>query len=117
MAFESIHVGRPEPAEWSQPCVDLLQRFRLHPVEAPLCIHGRFHEPGITQHAQVLRHGRLRQAKLTLDFADRLFGRDEQAQYRAAVRLRNDFEDRLHILYIPDKEYTCQDIWPKKGPA
>jgi hypothetical protein len=31
--------------------------------------------------------------KLTLDLSHRLFRRDQKAQYRAAVRLRNDFED------------------------
>jgi len=36
--------------------------------------------------------------KLTLDLAHRLLGRDQEAQYRAAVRLRNDGEHRFHSL-------------------
>jgi hypothetical protein len=89
-------VSGPEPAELSQPGVDLLKRFRFQPVETALCIHSGFDETGLAQHSQVLRYGRLRHTKLTLDLSDRLLGRDQQAQYRAAVWLGNDFEDRFH---------------------
>ena len=92
VAFKSIHVSRPEAAKLSQPRIHLLKRFRLQPVETALCIHHRFHETGLAQHAQVLRHGRLRHAKLTLDLSHRLLGRGQQAQYGAAVRLGNDLE-------------------------
>ena len=44
----------PEPAELSQPGVDLLKRFRLQPVETALCVHRGFYETGLAQHAQVL---------------------------------------------------------------
>jgi hypothetical protein len=36
--------------------------------------------------------------------------RDQQTQDRAAVRLRNDFENRFHSFYILYKAYTCQGI-------
>jgi len=49
----------------------------------------------------MLGDSRLGHAKLTLDFSDRLLGRDQEAQYRAAVRLGNDFEYGFHALYIP----------------
>jgi hypothetical protein len=35
---------------------------------------------------------------------------DQQAQYRAAVRLRNDFEHRFHSIDILHKAYACQGI-------
>ena len=54
MAFESIYVSGPEPAERSQPGFDLLKRFRLQPVETALCVHRGFHETGLSQHSQVL---------------------------------------------------------------
>jgi hypothetical protein len=92
VAFESIDVSGPEPTERSQPGVDLLKRFRFQPVETALCIHRGFYKTGFAQHAQVLGHGRLRHTKLMLDLSDGLLGRDQEAQYRAAVRLRNDFE-------------------------
>jgi hypothetical protein len=54
VAFESIYVSRPETAEWSQPGIDLLQRFRFQPIQAALCVHRGFHETGLSQHSQVL---------------------------------------------------------------
>ena len=98
VAFESIQVSGPEPAEPSQPGIQLLKWFRFEPVETALCVHRRFHETGVAQHAQVLGHGGLRHTKLALDLSHRLLGRNQQAQDRAAVRLRNDFEYGFHIL-------------------
>jgi hypothetical protein len=54
VAFESIYVSGPDPAELSQPRIDLLKWFRLQPVETALCVHRGFHKTGVTQHAQVL---------------------------------------------------------------
>src|SRR5580700_1272443 len=48
--------------------------------------------------------------KLTLDISNRLLRRGQQAQYRAAVRLHNDFEYRFHSLSILHRAYTCQGI-------
>ena len=110
VAFESIYVSGPEPTELSQPGIHLLQRFRFQPVETALCVYRRFDETGLAQHSQVLGHGRLRHTKLTLDLSDRLFRRDQEAQDRAAVRLRNDFEHRFHSLNILYRAYTCQGI-------
>jgi hypothetical protein len=93
VAFESIYVSGPEPAELSQPDIELLKWFWFQPVEAALCVHRGFHKTGLAQHSQVLGHGRLRHTKLALDLSHRPLGRDQEAQYGAAVRLRNDFED------------------------
>jgi len=100
VAFESVYMSGPEPAERSQPGIHLLKRFRFQPIETALCVHRRFHETGVAQHAQVLGHGRLGHTKLALDLSNRLLRRDQQAQYGAAVRLRNDFENRFHLLNI-----------------
>ena len=54
VAFQSIYVRRPEPAERSQPGIDLLKWFGFQPVETALCVHRGFDETGITQHPQVL---------------------------------------------------------------
>ena len=74
VTFESIHVSGPEPTEGCQPGFHFLKRVRFQPVDTALSVHRGFHEAGFAQHAQVLRHGWLRHAKLTLDLADRLFG-------------------------------------------
>jgi hypothetical protein len=54
VAFEGIHVSRPEAAELSQPRVHLSKWFWLQPVETALCVHRGFDEPGVAQHSQVL---------------------------------------------------------------
>jgi len=100
VAFESVHVRGPEPAERGQPVIHLLKRCGPEPVETALRGHRGFHESGVAQHAQVLGHGRLRHTKLALDLANRLLRRDQQAQYRAPIRLGDDFEYRFHALYI-----------------
>jgi hypothetical protein len=110
VAFKSIHVSGPEPPEGSQPGFQLLKWFRSQPVETALCVHRGFHETCIAQHAQVLGHGRLRHTKLTLDLSYGLFRRNQEAQDRAAIRFRNDFEYGFHVLYILQQVYTCQGI-------
>jgi hypothetical protein len=115
VTFQSIDVRRPEPAELSQPGIDLAKWFRLQPVETALCVHRGLHETGIAQHPQMLGHGRLRHTKLTLDLSHRLLRRDQKTQYRAAVRLRNDFES-FHFLDILQRAYTCQGIY-EQGPG
>ena len=96
MAFESIHVSGPEPAERSEPGLDFPKRFRFQAVETALRVHRGFHEPGLAQNPQVLRNGRLRHAKLPLDLSHGQLLRDQKAQHRAAGRLRNDFEYGFH---------------------
>ena len=54
MAFERIHVGRPEPPERRQPLVDVSQRLGPDPIDAPLGLDPRFHEAGLSQDAEVL---------------------------------------------------------------
>ena len=54
VAFESIYVRGPEPAERGQPGIDLLKRFRFQPVETALRIHRGFHETGVAHHWEVL---------------------------------------------------------------
>jgi hypothetical protein len=54
VTFESVYMRAPEPAEGSQPGIDLLKGLGSDPVETALGIHRAFHETGISQHAQVL---------------------------------------------------------------
>jgi len=54
MAFESIYMSGPEPAERSQPGIHLLKRFRFQTVETALRVHRGFYETGLSQHSQVL---------------------------------------------------------------
>ena len=54
VAFESVDVNGPEPAELIQPGVHFLEWLRFQPVETALCVHRGFDETGLAQHAQVL---------------------------------------------------------------
>ena len=96
MAFERVEVRGPDLPERRQPGVDFLQWSGCQSIETPLRIDGGFDEAGFTQHAQMLGHGRLCYPELALDGADRLFGRDEQAQNRAPVGFGNDLENGWH---------------------
>src|SRR4029453_18924216 len=107
----------PEPAERIQPGIQFLKRFRLQSVETALCVHRGFDETGLAQHSQVLGPGRLRHPELTLDLSNRLLGRDQEAQNRAAVGLRDDGEYGFHSLNILLQAYTCQGIYgPQNKP-
>src|SRR2546422_5172569 len=96
VAFESIYMSGPEPTERSEPGIQLLQGLWLQAVEPALCVHRGFHETGLAQHAQVLGDRGLRHPQSALDLSHRLLGRDQEAQDRPAVRLRNDCERRFH---------------------
>jgi hypothetical protein len=54
VAFESIQVSGPEPAELSQPGIHLLKWSRFQSVKTALCVHRGFYETGLAQHSQVL---------------------------------------------------------------
>ncbi len=92
VAFESIDVSRPEPAERSQPRIYFAKRLWLQSIEPALCVHRGFHESGVAQDSQVFGHGWLRDTKLALDLSHRLLRRDQESQDGATVRLSDDFE-------------------------
>src|SRR2546426_3818175 len=103
----------PEPTERSELGIRLLKWFWLQPVETALCVHRGFHETGLAQHAQVLGDRGLWHPQSALDLSHRLLGRDQEAQDRAAVRLRDDCERRFHALSYPTehmrvKAYTVK---------
>ena len=117
MPLQRIEVSGPKPPKRRQPVIDFSKRFRLQPVHTALRVDRGFHDPGLAQHAQVLRHHRLRHSQPAFDFADRLFRRDQEAQNGATVRLRDEFKDGRHAACIPNTVYTCQGIYapPMRG--
>jgi hypothetical protein len=54
VAFESIHMSGPEPAERREPGIHLLKWFWRQPIETALGVDRGFHETGLAQHSQVL---------------------------------------------------------------
>ena len=73
MPLEGVDVSRPELTERCEPRIDLAKRFGPEPIEPPLRVDGAFDHTGLAQHAQVLRHRRLRHTQLALELSDRLF--------------------------------------------
>jgi len=67
MALERIEMLGPEPAELLQPVIHLGEGLWLQAIETALCVHRRFDEAGVAQHAQMLGHGRLRHAQPAFD--------------------------------------------------
>lgn len=111
MAFESVDVNRPEPAELFEPGIELLKGSGLEPVEAALRVDCRFDEAGVAKDAEVLGDGRLGHAELAFDLADGLLGGGQEAEDRATVGLGDDLEGVFHGLYMPLYVYTCQGIF------
>jgi len=72
VALQGIDVRRPEAAELGQPRIHLAEWLGSHPVETPLRVDRAFHKSGLSQHSQMLGYHRLRHAKPTFDFPDRL---------------------------------------------
>ena len=85
-------MGGPKAPELRYPRINLLEWFMFQPIKTTLCVHRHFDETSLAQHAQMLGHHGLRHVKLAFNLSHRLFGRDQQAQDRAAVGLGNDFE-------------------------
>jgi hypothetical protein len=80
VAFESIHVCRPEPAERSQPGIHFLKWFGSQPVETALCVHRGFDETGLSEYSQVLGNRGLWQSQLLFDITYGSLGGREQTQ-------------------------------------
>lgn len=70
VAFESIDVRGPEPAELSEPVVHLFQWFGFQTIKTALCVYRGLYEACIAQHSQMLGNRRLRHTKLTLDLSN-----------------------------------------------
>src|SRR5438045_7998349 len=104
MVFESVEVRRPELTIRSQPFVELHKRLGPDPVQPPLPLRPRLDEPGLLEHAQVLRDGRLAEAKPIHEVADRPLPIPEQIEDRQPARLRQDLEcgEFPHRQRLPD---------------
>src|SRR4051794_15140876 len=83
---------RPELAVGRQPVVELCERLRPDAIQAALCIRARLDEPGVLEHAEMLRHGRLADAEAVDELTDRPFAVAEQIDDRQAARLRQNLE-------------------------
>src|SRR5260221_3016707 len=108
VTFERVDVGRPEVPEGSKPGVDVHERFRSDPVDAPLRVHSRLYKAGLPEHPEVLGDRGLWHPKLVLDLADGPLRGRKEAQDGPTIWFRDDAEGRFHDTYIPDRLYACQ---------
>jgi hypothetical protein len=63
MSFQGVEPSRPKLPVRRQPLVDLGQALGSKLVPAPLRVRAHPHQPGVTQHAQVLRDAGLAEAE------------------------------------------------------
>ena len=97
--------------ERRDPGVELAERLRDEPVDAPLRVDLCGHEPSVAKHLQVLRHRRLREPQLRDEIADGSILVPEQLQDPTPIRLGHDLEGRQHSLYMNHPAYACQGIY------
>jgi hypothetical protein len=69
-APQAINLGRPQLAVTREPRLQVGKRFGLDPVETTLGVGTYGDQPGLLQHTQVLRDGRLGQSKVRDEVAD-----------------------------------------------
>jgi hypothetical protein len=53
VTFESVDVVGPKASEGLEPRVDLLERLGPDAIDAPLRVHARFDEAGVSKHPEV----------------------------------------------------------------
>jgi hypothetical protein len=92
VVFEAVEVRCPEPAVGRQPVVELRERLRPNPIEAPLGIRPRFDQPRVLEDAEMLGNGGLAEADVVDELADRSFPVAEQIQDRDPARFGQDLE-------------------------
>jgi hypothetical protein len=113
VALEGVHVSGPEAAKWFQPDVEFLKRFGPEAIKPALRVYRGLNKTSVTEHAEMPGHGGLRQAELALDLSHRVLRGDEEAQDGPAVRLRQNFENGLHLIYIRYQAYASKCIFQK----
>jgi hypothetical protein len=64
VTLERVDVHGPEPAERSEPSVELPERLRSKAINPALGIHGAFNKSRITKYSQVLGDRGLRHSQL-----------------------------------------------------
>src|SRR5438445_5809690 len=103
LGCQGVQVRCPVAAEAIEPRVHVLQGLVLYSVETARPVRPNGSEAAIAQHLEVLRHGRLGDAELSLnDLADGtrgLFAIGEQLQDAASDGVTEDVEG-MHRAYL-----------------
>src|SRR5438093_6276560 len=94
-----------------QPRVELLERLRSKAVDPLLGDRTHLDEPGVAQHAEVLRDLGLPEAELRDDLPHCAGLSTKQLDDQKAVRFGQGAQRGLHDSYIPQQAYACQGIF------
>src|SRR5262249_62211617 len=86
---EALWFRQPEPLVARRPVAHFLERPRVEPIDALPADLLRTHEPGVPEHAQVLRDGGLRHLERFGQLVDRAVAGAEQVEQRATGRIGN----------------------------
>src|SRR5256884_8226831 len=112
--FEAIESLPDDASIALQPRVELLERLRSKAIDPLLRDRTHLDEPGVAQHAEVLRDLGLSEAELHGDLPHRAGLSMKQLDDLKAVRFRQGAQRGLHGSYIPLQEYICQGIFASR---
>src|SRR5438874_11233339 len=84
VSLEPVQALRPQTSIGLQPLVKLAERLRADPVDAALRLGPDGDQPGLAQHPQVLRDGRLAHLELADERSDRTLLHPEEIEYSPA---------------------------------
>src|SRR5437868_3922788 len=108
---ELIEALVPRASIGLQPLVELPQGPGAKAVDALLRNRMRLHEPGLAEHAEVLRDLRLAKTEPLDDLPDCAWLTPEKLDDLPAVWFGESAQRGLHETYILLQEYSCQGIY------
>src|SRR5207302_5816036 len=111
---ELIEALVPRAAIRLQPRVELPEGLGAKAVDALLRDGMRLHEPGLAEHAEVLRDLGLAQAESFDDLSDRAWLPPEEVDDLPAVWFGESAQRGLHGTYILLQEYSRQGIYSSR---
>src|SRR6266542_2943809 len=119
---QPIHpIAHPAP-EFLQPRVELVEGLRPQLIDALLRDRTHVDQPGVTQHAEVLRHLRLTQSEALGDLPYRARPVAEKLDDPETIRFGQGRQRGVHgVIYIPVRIYLSRHIqelippvrWPR----
>jgi hypothetical protein len=97
LAHEDVEAIAPELVKEG---AQLRQAFGARAVQAPGALAALGHEPGLLEHADVLRDGRARDVEVRRDLPGGELAVADEGQDVAAARLGEGVEGGLHSVYF-----------------
>jgi hypothetical protein len=91
---EALEIALPDPAIPLDPSLQLLQRCWAQGIDSALRVDANVHQPGLTEHAEMLGDLRLPKPKLIDHVPDRTWTVEQQFYDLQTVRLSQGSEGR-----------------------